>query len=47
MVAGGIPIPTEDHAERVAKTALCLRYLASFVESPITSDPIKVPGFLE
>jgi len=42
MVVGGVPIPTETHAERVANFALGMRIAAREVTSPITGQPIQV-----
>ncbi len=42
MVVGGVPIPTDTHAERVANFALGMRIAAREVTSPITGQPIQV-----
>lgn len=42
MVVGGVPIPTETHAERVANFALGMRISAREVTNPITGKPIQV-----
>ncbi|KAG1949769.1 guanylate cyclase soluble subunit beta-1 [Pimephales promelas] len=42
MVVGGVPIPTETHAERVANFALGMRIAAREVTSPITGQPIQI-----
>ncbi|GCB79640.1 hypothetical protein scyTo_0016016 [Scyliorhinus torazame] len=42
MVVGGVPIPAENHAERVANFALGMRMAARSVKNPITGDPIQI-----
>ncbi|XP_059393334.1 guanylate cyclase soluble subunit beta-2 [Carassius carassius] len=42
MVVGGVPIPTETHAEQVANFALGMRIAAREVASPITGQPIQI-----
>lgn len=42
MVVGGVPIPAETHAERVANFALGMRIAAREVTNPITGKPIQV-----
>ncbi|ROI16208.1 Guanylate cyclase soluble subunit beta-2, partial [Anabarilius grahami] len=42
MVVGGVPVPTETHAERVANFALGMRIAAREVTSPITGQPIQI-----
>ncbi|XP_041935748.1 guanylate cyclase soluble subunit beta-2 isoform X1 [Alosa sapidissima] len=42
MVVGGVPIPTETHAERVANFALGMRIAAREVTNPITGEPIQI-----
>ncbi|XP_077059758.1 guanylate cyclase soluble subunit beta-2 [Siphateles boraxobius] len=42
MVVGGVPVPTETHAERVANFALGMRIAAKEVTSPITGQPIQI-----
>ncbi|XP_038658521.1 guanylate cyclase soluble subunit beta-2-like [Scyliorhinus canicula] len=42
MVVGGVPIPAESHAERVANFALGMRMAARSVKNPITGDPIQI-----
>lgn len=42
MVVGGVPIPKDTHAERVANFALGMRIAAREVNSPITGQPIQV-----
>ncbi|XP_062845379.1 guanylate cyclase soluble subunit beta-2 [Trichomycterus rosablanca] len=42
MVVGGVPIPKETHAERVANFALGMRIAAREVNSPITGQPIQI-----
>ncbi|XP_067287599.1 guanylate cyclase soluble subunit beta-2 isoform X1 [Pseudorasbora parva] len=42
MVVGGVPVPTETHAERVANFALGMRLAAREVTSPITGQPIQI-----
>lgn len=42
MVVGGVPIPADSHAERVANFALAMRIAAREVTNPITGQPIQV-----
>nr|XP_015219629.1 PREDICTED: guanylate cyclase soluble subunit beta-2-like [Lepisosteus oculatus] len=42
MVVGGVPIPADSHAERVANFALGMRIAAREVTNPITGDPIQI-----
>uniref|UniRef100_A0AAY4BWR3 guanylate cyclase n=1 Tax=Denticeps clupeoides TaxID=299321 RepID=A0AAY4BWR3_9TELE len=42
MVVGGVPIPTDSHAERVANFALGMRIAAREVTNPITGQPIQI-----
>lgn len=42
MVVGGVPIPKDTHAERVANFALGMRISAREVKNPITGQPIQV-----
>uniref|UniRef100_A0A8C2JWK5 guanylate cyclase n=1 Tax=Cyprinus carpio TaxID=7962 RepID=A0A8C2JWK5_CYPCA len=42
MVVGGVPVPTDTHAERVANFALGMRIAAREVTSPITGQPIQI-----
>ncbi|XP_070295967.1 guanylate cyclase soluble subunit beta-2-like [Salvelinus sp. IW2-2015] len=42
MVVGGVPIPADSHAERVANFALGMRIAAREVTNPITGQPIQV-----
>ncbi|XP_051957076.1 guanylate cyclase soluble subunit beta-2 [Xyrauchen texanus] len=42
MVVGGVPIPTETHAEQVANFALGMRIAAREVTNPITGQPIQI-----
>ncbi len=42
MVVGGVPVPTDTHAECVANFALGMRIAAREVTSPITGLPIQV-----
>lgn len=42
MVVGGVPIPKDTHAERVANFALGMRIAAREVKNPITGQPIQV-----
>ena len=42
MVVGGVPIPTETHAHRVANFALGMRIAAREVTNPVTGKPIQV-----
>ncbi|TRY92055.1 hypothetical protein DNTS_034077 [Danionella cerebrum] len=42
MVVGGVPVPTETHAERVANFALGMRIAAREVTNPITGDSIQI-----
>lgn len=42
MVVGGVPVPTDTHAVRVANFALGMRVAAREVTNPITGKPIQV-----
>uniref|UniRef100_A0A8B9HHV4 guanylate cyclase n=1 Tax=Astyanax mexicanus TaxID=7994 RepID=A0A8B9HHV4_ASTMX len=42
MVVGGVPIPKDTHAERVANFALGMRIAAREVTNPITGKPIQI-----
>lgn len=42
MIAGGIPMPTTDHAEKVVDAALEIRRVAVTVKSPLDNSPIQV-----
>lgn len=42
MVVGGIPVPVESHAQRVANFALGMRISAEEVMNPVTGEPIQV-----
>ncbi|TDG96370.1 hypothetical protein EPR50_G00239450 [Perca flavescens] len=42
MVVGGVPIPTETHAHRVANFALGMRIAAREVTNPVTGKPIQI-----
>ncbi|KAM6945328.1 guanylate cyclase soluble subunit beta-2 [Aplochiton taeniatus] len=42
MVVGGVPIPTNSHAERVANFALGMRIAAREVTNPINGQPIQI-----
>ncbi|XP_063067934.1 guanylate cyclase soluble subunit beta-2 [Engraulis encrasicolus] len=42
MVVGGVPVPTDTHAERVANFALGMRIAAREVTNPITEKPIQI-----
>ncbi|XP_034721079.1 guanylate cyclase soluble subunit beta-2 [Etheostoma cragini] len=42
MVVGGVPIPTDTHAHRVANFALGMRIAAREVTNPITGKPIQI-----
>ncbi|XP_045911398.1 guanylate cyclase soluble subunit beta-2-like isoform X1 [Micropterus dolomieu] len=42
MVVGGIPVPTETHAHRVANFALGMRIAAREVTNPVTGEPIQI-----
>ncbi|XP_036401399.1 guanylate cyclase soluble subunit beta-2 [Megalops cyprinoides] len=42
MVVGGVPIPVNTHAERVANFALGMRIAAREVTNPITGQPIQI-----
>lgn len=46
MVVGGVPIPKDTHAERVANFALGMRLAAREVNNPITGQPIQVPELI-
>lgn len=46
MVVGGVPVPTETHAHRVANFALGMRIAAKEVTNPVTGKPIQVRKFL-
>ncbi|XP_071758230.2 guanylate cyclase soluble subunit beta-2 [Centroberyx gerrardi] len=42
MVVGGVPVPTESHAHRVANFALGMRTAAREVTNPVTGKPIQI-----
>ncbi|KAJ8282461.1 hypothetical protein COCON_G00049800 [Conger conger] len=42
MVVGGVPIPADTHAERVANFALGMRIAAQEVTNPTTGQPIQI-----
>ncbi|XP_072466594.1 guanylate cyclase soluble subunit beta-2-like [Notamacropus eugenii] len=42
MVVGGVPVPVENHAQRVANFALGMRISAREVMNPVTGDPIQI-----
>ncbi|KAK9523719.1 hypothetical protein VZT92_017622 [Zoarces viviparus] len=42
MVVGGVPVPTESHAHRVANFALGMRIAAREVPNPVTGKPIQI-----
>ncbi|KAK2856698.1 hypothetical protein Q5P01_005433 [Channa striata] len=42
MVVGGVPVPTESHACRVANFALGMRIAAREVTNPVTGKPIQI-----
>lgn len=42
MVVGGVPVPTDTHAHRVANFALGMRIAAREVTNPVTGKPIQV-----
>uniref|UniRef100_A0A3B5AFX0 guanylate cyclase n=1 Tax=Stegastes partitus TaxID=144197 RepID=A0A3B5AFX0_9TELE len=42
MVVGGVPVPTETHAHRVANFALGMRIAAREVTNPVTGKPIQI-----
>ncbi|XP_075775901.1 guanylate cyclase soluble subunit beta-2-like [Pelodiscus sinensis] len=42
MVVGGVPVPTTNHAKRVANFALGMRTAAREVMNPITGEPIQI-----
>ncbi|XP_028614609.1 guanylate cyclase soluble subunit beta-2 [Grammomys surdaster] len=42
MVVGGVPVPTESHAQRVANFALGMRISAKEVMNPVTGEPIQI-----
>ncbi|KAF7651393.1 hypothetical protein LDENG_00111540 [Lucifuga dentata] len=42
MVVGGVPVPTESHAHRVANFALGMRIAARDVTNPVTGKPIQI-----
>lgn len=42
MVVGGVPVPTESHAVRVANFALGMKIAAREVINPVTGKPIQV-----
>ncbi|XP_062302971.1 guanylate cyclase soluble subunit beta-2 [Osmerus eperlanus] len=42
MVVGGVPVPTDSHAERVANFALGMRIAAREVTNPVTGQPIQI-----
>ncbi|XP_051051129.1 guanylate cyclase soluble subunit beta-2 [Phodopus roborovskii] len=42
MVVGGVPVPVESHAQRVANFALGMRISAEEVMNPVTGEPIQI-----
>ncbi|KAL7370294.1 hypothetical protein ABVT39_025085 [Epinephelus coioides] len=42
MVVGGVPVPTETHAHRVANFALGMKIAAREVTNPVTGKPIQI-----
>uniref|UniRef100_A0A8C6QJK7 guanylate cyclase n=1 Tax=Nannospalax galili TaxID=1026970 RepID=A0A8C6QJK7_NANGA len=42
MVVGGVPVPVENHAQRVANFALGMRISAEDVMNPVTGEPIQI-----
>lgn len=46
MVVGGVPVPIESHALRVANFALGMRISAKEVINPVTGEPIQVQSNL-
>ncbi|XP_006874212.1 PREDICTED: guanylate cyclase soluble subunit beta-2-like [Chrysochloris asiatica] len=42
MVVGGVPVPAESHAQRVANFALGMRISAREVMNPVTGGPIQI-----
>nr|XP_045011472.1 guanylate cyclase soluble subunit beta-2-like [Jaculus jaculus] len=42
MVVGGVPVPVECHAQRVANFALGMRISAKEVMNPVTGEPIQI-----
>uniref|UniRef100_A0A8C5LUX3 guanylate cyclase n=1 Tax=Leptobrachium leishanense TaxID=445787 RepID=A0A8C5LUX3_9ANUR len=42
MVVGGVPVPSDSHAERVANFALGMRIAAREVVNPVSGEPIKI-----
>ncbi|XP_029371784.1 guanylate cyclase soluble subunit beta-2 [Echeneis naucrates] len=42
MVVGGVPVPTQTHAHRVANFALGMRIAAREVTNPVTGEPIQI-----
>ncbi|XP_035485679.2 guanylate cyclase soluble subunit beta-2 isoform X1 [Scophthalmus maximus] len=42
MVVGGVPVPTDTHAHRVANFALGMRIAAREVTNPVTGKPIQI-----
>ncbi|KAM9319870.1 guanylate cyclase soluble subunit beta-2-like [Gastrophryne carolinensis] len=42
MVVGGVPVPVETHAERIANFALAMRIAAKEVTNPVTGNPIQI-----
>ncbi|XP_074521097.1 guanylate cyclase soluble subunit beta-2 [Halichoeres trimaculatus] len=42
MVVGGVPVPTQTHAHRVANFALGMRIAAREVTNPVTGQPIQI-----
>uniref|UniRef100_A0A8C0ZRR3 guanylate cyclase n=1 Tax=Castor canadensis TaxID=51338 RepID=A0A8C0ZRR3_CASCN len=42
MVVGGVPVPIESHAQRVANFALGMRISAKEVMNPVTGEPIQI-----
>lgn len=45
MVVGGVPVPTQSHAHRVANFALGMRLAAKEVPNPVTGQAIQVRLF--
>uniref|UniRef100_A0A8C6SQN0 guanylate cyclase n=1 Tax=Neogobius melanostomus TaxID=47308 RepID=A0A8C6SQN0_9GOBI len=42
MVVGGVPVPTDSHAQNVANFALGMRLAAREVTNPVTGQPIQI-----
>ncbi|XP_076401266.1 guanylate cyclase soluble subunit beta-2-like [Peromyscus maniculatus bairdii] len=42
MVVGGVPVPVESHAQKVANFALGMRISAEEVMNPVTGEPIQI-----